>query len=262
MSDFWRYFFLGLAVYYGLLIPYNLYRTVRWQRCVRVKEQELTDFPVVVERDFRPQLETLTTLGYGIEVCQCWSYATEESFVFEVRLIHATEQTRVTLTAIQGSDRRETPLFLMRFYGEWQEGRSVEVINSTHYALWNAEPGDTTYIFDGVCDIAVLHSLHLFALQQEEKRMPQIRRVVRRASLEERLAASHALYTHQVRTGILRYDPEAEVYRPTLRGAYRLMFFTCWPFSAIVQEQLREQAQALRRAWKDALSEVGARSKG
>jgi hypothetical protein len=246
VSNFWQYILIPLAVYYGIWVPYELYKSLGWRKSVALKELDYDALPLNVAAHFEAQATVLDALGFEPETLQVWSYKATDEFIFEQRFVQADEKVTASVRAFQGADRVQPPFCLLSFYAEWESGRSVEVVNSDYYALWASEPGDISFILEDEGNIAYLHALHLFALQRQESQFPDSTRVRYTASAEQRLEAMQNIYDWQVKSGILRYDTTTETYRVTVRGAYRMMLFTYWPFSELVKAEIRLRAENLK----------------
>lgn len=215
---------LSLAFYWGVIRVLEIYRTYRWDQRCPVQHCGWESLPAPVLAHFQQSLGVMAPLGFAPECQLVYPYPDSQHQLYELLLIHSDQITRLSVRVRHYDDPLYSPVFYCHFLADLTDGQRVEVTNTLEYLCWGTDERETVYYFPDLQDLARLHALHQFALQQHGG-SGRVVTVESDNILESRDEAWEQMNARLVRQGILRLDAAQDRHVCTLLGAYHFLLY-------------------------------------
>lgn len=128
--------------------------------------------------------------------------------------------------------------------------RVLQTNNTQMLGTFPASAGSRTYRFPHIEDLPRLFELHQKLLERDR---PVGQKYIRPDDEFEGDFAAYMLaifretYDRQIGTGYLSYQPDQQIYRPTIKGALLMTWRELWPIKQILWQGVQTQAKRLER---------------
>lgn len=158
------------------------------------------------------------------------------------------DKAMVTAILVRGNDGAVTRKTLYtEFSARFASGRTFQTLNADTPGAFRPLPHERKLQAPHVRDLARLYRLHRYHIE----RLGDLAADDHPVRFTETDIAGYLSaelirdYDEQVALGLFRRDEGAQVYRPTLRGAYEMAWKALWPGSALRREALDREGRAI-----------------
>ncbi|MBI3831525.1 MAG: hypothetical protein HY291_18540 [Planctomycetes bacterium] len=211
-------------------------------------DAQTEELPVEAQNLFETRIPELTQLGFTPLACMEMSGYTSKAMAYFTLLGHPENRDMAMLTAFyvklneQLRFRTTYVEFVTRFAGD----HAVTTNNTGEISVTPKTPGRIKNAFPMIPDTERLYRIHQAVVKREapgdRKELPSRDGVGR--MLTEGIAKEHA---HGVAVGYLFFDPAANAFRPTWKGACLMTWKLCWPVKKWIKAARVRKAEALLR---------------
>ena len=235
---------LYLVVIFYLYLPLKHWKTYWLAMRTAIREVDWTapETPREFATGCRSMTEALVPLGYtdrGQSHLEGMS-ALEDGYAafFEDRSARTVARFAIFRKRRRGTSAlREVLIFSTRF----ADGSEVMTTNNRDLPLAPPKPGRHRSTFPEVRDPAPLHALHVRAIRQLGEFSARVEPTNSGPSGHAAFYDEEMAYLVHLR--YLRPDEVRGVYRPTLKGAFLMVWRQLWPWSLIARAALKREAR-------------------
>lgn len=204
------------------------------------------DVPPEARAHFEAGIPGLTALGFAPVACMEMTGYTQKAVACFTLFENPSNRDLAMLTAfyVDLNGRRRFRSAHAEFVAAFADGRNVTTSNTSELSATPRNPRKKKYPFPMLKDLARLWRAHQALASREApgERKPPPKPGEAGRMLTEGIAQEHEFY---VSAGYLFFDPAAQAFRPTWKGACLMTWRLCWPFKEMRRAQALRQAQAL-----------------
>lgn len=175
-----------------------------------------------------------------------------------VMLVNRERGDRAMVTVIVGTGLKPLRTSYVEYSTRFESGRVFNTHNSGTLPAFAPAPQATRTQTPSVRDPEELYRLHQFVMDRDEAEGPKVMYDQGKALDYLVEYAFIKVYDVQVARGWLRYCLDENAYRPTVLGAYRLVWGLLPPFKWLRQLLLVRSEKAVLRAFRHTVQEAAA----
>lgn len=247
MTRFLTLLALYFVPYWALYRPLQYYRVRPWSMTSEITKVGEETLPEAVQAYFSLHRAALESLGFVAENILAFRYPGGSATTYDHFFSQREQEVSCSLRIRVPDTPTEPSLRYCHFVTNFLDGQRLEVTNTLEFLAWGTSDNEVVYYLDDVQDVASLYALHLHVLATVGT--PRSPFLPLGTDLTPHCHEQQAKTNRRlVQEGIVQHDPTTNLYRYTLRGAYRFFLFSESPFKALMELPTRRRAQALQLA--------------
>jgi hypothetical protein len=231
------YYYLGLPLLVGLRQSYPAPPTLT--------ELDFEELDPSLAEFLTTRTRTLFELGFDEPTLVHVPDGAPNVTAYLIMLINRRTGDKAMVTAFVARGLVPIQSLYVEFYTRFDTGEAFNTHNCRTLPAFPPAPLAVRTQAPSVDDPRELYRLHTFVMGKRDVRGKKL--VYEKGQALDYLARFAFLkcYEEQVKRGWLRYDPESICYRPTFKGAYRVVWGLLQPFKALRTMALHRRARAI-----------------
>jgi len=247
MTPFLTLLALYFVPYWALYRPLQYYRVRPWSMTCEITEVGEDALPEAVQAYFSLHRAALEGLGFVSENLLAFRYPGGNATTYDLFFSQREQEVGCSLRIRVPDAPTEPSLRYCHFVTNFLDGQRLDVTNTLEFLVWGTDDNEVVYYLDGVQDVSYLYALHehvLATVGTPRRPLLPLGTDLTSHCHEQQAKTNRRL----VQEGIVHHDPATDLYRYTLRGAYRFFLFSEAPFKALMELPARRRATALQHA--------------
>lgn len=245
-------FLLGLAILVGIpyvVMPLVILFAQKMDANPKLLPLLAAEIPVEALPKLRGNTEMLQSLGFVPEAYLSMPQQMANIRAFVVLLTEPKTGDRassIVIIAKQADGKPEINSYV-EFSTRFESDILVNTYNSKVLGSFDPLSNEVKVVFAGMSDLKKMYGLHRFIIERVAEIGPSDppKRHDPQKAAEFMATAMQRSYDDQVGTGLLRKDAPAGVYRPTLLGAFKMVWRMLPPHKQILTRKRDERAKKI-----------------
>jgi hypothetical protein len=244
---------LGLAAFFYGIAPLILLAQQKFEARPRMVRFDLRDYewPAEIERLFTEATAALRQEGFDIAECVFLPTAVPNVKTAVVLLVNREESDSAIVTAMYAQPVTATSLrtLYVEFSTRSDDDAVFDTNNSSQLGAFPQRERTDLYQFVRVADARMLYRLHAAILQRHgcirSRRILRLDHQYRSDAVAWLQDSMIEEFEAAAQAGYLRLTDDRQFYRPTLKGAYLIVWKELWPWKMVRRIRRDQKAQAL-----------------